>query len=199
MAGLVGCLERNVKCRYWKQSPLRKVTLQIRTSPAQLFQTFCFPAPSLKQRKCMLLYSILLFILHSLFSFPPLPSASSNDSHAPPPPCVSYVFAPSPPTPPSLLSFPLIPQHSLTSSIRLQNTLQVTFKKIDLFLHSLHPSKPPPPPPPSATHLLLLCVFSPSHLSIGPYSQSLTETAQKLNWVVVWNRVAVDLQEGTHY
>ena len=144
-----------------------------------------FPAASLKQKKYMqllLFYSIPLSTLFLPLS-PPLPSSSPNDSHAPPPPCVSYVFHPFSshlPVPLSLLS------HSPTSAHFLHqqasNTLQVTLKKIDLFLHSLHPSS-----------LFLICVFSPSSsLHWSMYSQSLTETAQKLNWLVVRNRLTVD-------
>lgn len=101
--------------------------------------------------------------LHSLRSLPS--SASSNDSQAPPPPLCgvcSHPFS-------SHLPILLAPSHSPTFAHFLHqasNKLQVTFKKIDLFLPSLHPSHPPPPTSPHR----YLCLFSVSSLRWSMFS-----------------------------
>lgn len=126
----------------------------------------------------LLFYSILLSTLLPPFaSFPPLLSASSNDSHSPPPP-TCHTFSPLLLPPPRFSA-----SHLLTFSTGLQ-TLQVTFKKINLFLHPFPTAEPPSSSSPSSPLLISCSVFSHRHrLSIGPYSQSLIETAEKLKWL----------------
>lgn len=105
----------NEKCLKW--SPWRKVTMHISTHPAQVFLRHIFLHFLLNQNMFSSQYSLPLFLSPFLVSFPPLLSASSNDSHAPPPPCV-ICFHPFS----SHLSVPLslTCPHSLTFSTRLQ-------------------------------------------------------------------------------
>ena len=70
------------------------------------------------------------------------------------------------------------------------NTLQVTFKKIDLFLRTLHPSEPSPSfssPSSCSVFSHRLPLSSLVHVHIHWLKQH-----RKLNWLVVRNRLTVD-------
>lgn len=123
-----------------------------------------FPAPLLihKSTLLQLFYSIPLSYLFFLSPcFVPSPPLHLPMTHMLPLPPVCHTFSP------LLLPPPLtaIAPHSPTFAHFLHqasNKLQVTFKKIDLFLQSLHPSHPAPLP-----HLLVATcsVFCVSSLS----------------------------------
>ena len=73
--------------------------------------------PSHQMDKCDHCYSALLLHPPSPLQHCSLPSASPNDSHAPPPPlaCHTFFFHPISPLPPPPLPLPLIRPQSLTS------------------------------------------------------------------------------------
>lgn len=154
------------------------------------FSSSYFPASLLKQKKCVqpLLFNSLppytLFFSPFPVSFVPSPPLCVFQwLTCSPSPYVSYVFTPSPPTSP----IPLSPSHSPTYAHFLHkasNTLQVTFKKIDLFLHSLHPSKTYSIPLPSSPHFLLRCVYLLTISSL--HWSSFSHWNSRENWTGLW-------------
>lgn len=141
MTGLRGCkVAVYVKCSDGFIVSCTPINTQIHIAPALLLNSSF----------------LSLFPLSLLCSLPS--SASSNDSHAHPP-SVCHTFSPLLLPPP----LPAIAPHSPTFAHFLHqasNKLQVTFKKIDLFLQSLHPSHPAPLPHLLVATCAVFCVSS---------------------------------------
>lgn len=168
----------NEKCLKW--SPWRKVTMHISTHPAQVFLRHIFLHFFIKSKYVQLsIFSPSFFISFPCFVPSPPLCIFQWLTRSPSPLC--HMFSPLllPPLRPSISHLPTF-THFLHQA---SNTLQVTSKKIDLFVHSLHR--------PSPTFLLIssppaLCFLtvSPSlHWSIFIF----TDWNSTENWTGLWS------------